>query len=210
MLYLDYMQKRLLIATTNPGKLREYKGLLADLGLQAVSLKEIGISADVEESGNSYQENAELKAKFYAKEAGLPALSDDGGLEIDALDGKPGIHSRRWVGGEGKDEDIIKKMMQIAKDLPESNRKAAFKVAISLALPNGQVWTEIGSVEGIIAQKPLLQLLHGYPYRSFFYLPDIKKYYIEDELSEDEQKRYNHRRKALEKLKPIIKRYVRH
>ena len=95
-------------------------------------------------------------------------------------------------------------MIRVASKLPENNRKAVFKTVISLAFPNGKVWSVTGEIKGIIADKPYLKILKGYPYRSFFYLPQIKKYYHEDQLTEKEQKEYNHRYKAIEKLKPII------
>ena len=140
--------------------------------------------------------------------SGLAAISDDGGLEIDALDGAPGLHSKRWVGKDSTDEKIVSHMIKIAKELPDSNRKAFFRTVISLALPGGKVWSATGEIEGIIAKKPFLKLLKGYPYRSFFYLPQLKKYYHESELTGEEQKLYNHRYKAIQKIKPLIKKYV--
>lgn len=201
------MQK-LLIATTNPGKLQEYKDFLSDLPLQLVSLSEVGIIDNIEESGGTYKENAELKAMFYAKKSGLPALSDDGGLEIAALHGQPGIKSKRWLGEDATEEDLIAHMRKVAKELLDANRKAWFKVVITVALPNGKVWSMPGEVEGIIAREPHRNLLKGYPFRSFFYLPKAKKYYHESELTSDEMKLYNHRWKAVEKLKAIIKKVL--
>ncbi|MEK7517122.1 MAG: non-canonical purine NTP pyrophosphatase [Patescibacteria group bacterium] len=201
------MQK-LLIATTNPGKLREYKDFLSDLPVKLVSLKDIGITDDIEETGKTYKENSKMKAIFYAKKSGLPAISDDGGLEINALSGEPGIKSRRWLGYEASDEDLINHMIKVSKQLPKNNRKATFRLVVSLALPSGKVWSREGKVEGEIAKKPHLKLLHGYPYRSFFYLPHVKKYYHESELTDTEMKKYNHRYIAVNKLKPIIIRVI--
>lgn len=201
------MQK-VLIATTNPGKTREYKQLLSDLPVSVVSLKDVGIDKDVDETGGTYEENAKLKATTYANLSGLPAISDDGGIEIDALGGKPGLHSRRWVGGEGKDEDIIRKMKEVAKELPDNNRRATFNIVVAFALPNGEVWTSKGFVEGIIAREPQYNLLHGYPYRSFFYIPTIKKFYQELELTEEEAQQYNHRLRAVIALKKDIRRIL--
>ena len=203
------MKSKLLIATTNKGKLKEISDFLADLPLEIVSLDDVGITTDVKETGKTYIENSKMKALFYAKKSGLPAIADDGGLEIDALNGAPGMKSRRWVGVNSTDEKIIEHMKKIALELPDNNRKAFFKVVLSFALPNGKVWSVTGEIEGIIAQKPYLKLLIGYPYRSFFYLPKLKKYYHENELTEKEQKLYNHRYKAIQKLKPIIKKVLR-
>lgn len=196
---------KLLIATTNPGKLREYKDFLSDLPVKLASLKNIGITEDIEERGKTYKENSQAKALFYAQKSGLPAISDDGGLEIDALGGAPGIKSRRWLGHEASDEELINHMINVSKKLPENNRKATFRLVVSFAFPNGKVYSKEGKVNGTIAKKPHMKLLHGYPYRSFFYLPEVRKYYHESELTPLEMKRYNHRYKAVSKLKPIIR-----
>jgi len=198
--------KKLLIATTNVGKLKEISSFLSDLPFKIVSLKDVGIDDKVEETGSNYHENSRIKALFYAKKSGLPTISDDGGLEISALDGAPGVKSRRWLGEDSTEEGLITHMLKIAKELPNDNRKAFFKTVISVALPNGKIWSINGSVEGIIAEKPYLKLLKGYPYRSFFYLPKIKKYYHEDQLTKEEEKEYNHRYKAIQKIKQILKR----
>lgn len=201
------MQK-VLIATTNNGKIQELSRLLKDLSVQLVSLKDAGIHVDVEETGTTYEENAELKAKFYANLSGLPAISDDGGLEIAALGGAPGIKSRRWLGYHATDEELIAHMKKVAKELPEQNRNARFYTVVSFALPTGEVWSSEGAVEGIIAREPLLELVQGYPYRSFFYLPQVEKFYHENQLTQEEQKAYNHRYKAIEQLKPIIEKVL--
>jgi XTP/dITP diphosphohydrolase len=201
------MQK-LLIATTNKGKIAEIGNFLSDIPVQLVSLRDVGITEEVIETGKTYEENSKLKALTYAKLSGLPAVSDDGGIEIDALGGEPGVHSKYWAGPEGKDEAIIEKMKKVAQELPDNNREAVFRTIITLALPDGTFWQVEGHVDGIIAKEPLLNLLHGYPYRSFFYLPKIKKYYHESELTGDEEKEYNHRWKAVNKLKPIIKKVL--
>lgn len=200
----------ILIATTNNGKLTELKSFLSDLPVHLVSLSDVGITYDVEETGKTYKENSQKKALFYSKKSGLPAIADDGGLEISALDGAPGVHSRRWLGYVGTDEELIEHMKKVAKELPDSNRRAVFKAVLSFAMPDGKVSSVEGSIEGIIPKKPYIKHLKGYAYRSFFYLPEIQKYYHEDQLSEEEQKLYNHRYKAVQKLKPIIKKYVRY
>ncbi len=208
--------KKLLIATKNQGKLKEISKFLSDIPLTLVSLNDLGISEDFEEKGKTYKENSQNKAIFYAKKSGLPTIADDGGIEIDALGGAPGIHSKRWVGKDSTDEKIIEHMKKVASALPKSNRKAFFKTVVSLALPNEKIFSTTGEIEGVIVRKPLLKLLKGYPYRSFFYLPGIGKYYHENDLSDEEEKLYNHRYKAIKKLIPIIRRelgikiYARH
>ena len=197
--------KKLLIATKNQGKLKEILDFLSDLPLQTVSLSDVGIGDEFEEKGTTYKENSQNKAIFYAKKSGLPAIADDGGIEIDALNGAPGIKSRRWLGHEASDGELVEHMKRIARELPKNNRKAYFRTIVSFSLPNGKVWSSFGEVEGEIVEKPRLKLLKGYPYRSFFYLPKIKKFYHESDLSDKEQKLYNHRYKAIQKLIPIIK-----
>lgn len=230
---------KLLIATKNPGKVREIKKFLSELSgrvisttekdeksfinqnikgdlstiswsrddnsLEIISLVDSNIKEDVEENGKTYKENSQKKALFFAKLTGLPTITDDGGIEISALNNEPGVKTRRWLGFEATDQELIDYMMHISKTLPDDNRTAFFKTVVSFALPNGKVWSEEGEVKGEISKKPYLKLLKGYPYRSFFYLPQIKKYYHENELTREEEKLYNHRYKAIQKLIPIIK-----
>lgn len=204
-------KQTILISTKNQGKLKEIKNFLSDLSVNLVSLSDIGIKEEVEEDGKTYEENSKKKALFYSKKSGLPTIADDGGIEIDALGGGPGIRSKRFFGKNGKDatdEEIIEKMIKISSNLPKNKKGAKFIALITLALPDGRTWSVRGEVLGIISEKPYMKLLHGYPYRSFFYLPEIKKYYHENELTNEEQKSYNHRWKAIEKLKPIILRVI--
>ena len=198
------MQK-ILVATTNPGKLEEIRNFLSDLPLEIVSLRDIGITDDVEENGISYSENSLKKALFYAKKSGLPAISDDGGLEIQALYGAPGVKSKRWLGYEATDNDLASYMTKIATELPDNNRVAFFRTVITFALPDGTNHQTEGFIKGLIAKKPLATILQGFPYRSFFFLPELSKYYHKSDLTEEEMKLYNHRYKAVNKLKPQLK-----
>lgn len=199
---------KLLIATRNVGKVKELTEFLSNLPVQLVSLNDVGITEDIEEDGKTYMENSQKKALFFAKLSGFSAIADDGGLEIDALNGEPGIKSRRWLGHSATDEELIEHLKKVSKELPENNRNAQFKTVVSFALPDGRVWSSTGTVKGIIAKEPLVELSEGYPYRSFFFLPKLKKYYFEQQLSEQEKKLYNHRYKAVAKLKPIIHRVI--
>lgn len=196
--------RKILIATTNIGKLAEIKEYLSDVPVEFVSLADVGITQEVVEDGTTYEYNSQKKAVEYAKLSGLPAISDDGGLEIDALGGLPGVDSKYFGGKDGSDEGIIKKMMEVSAAIPDDNRGAKFIAVLSLALPTGEVWSERSEVALKIAKKPLLKLLKGFPYRSFLIVPPINKYYHESELTVDERKEYNHRYKALMKLKKLI------
>lgn len=201
-------QNKLLIATKNKGKLTEFKEFLKDLPFEIISLADLNIKEDIEEDGKTYQENSQKKALFFTKLTNLPTLADDGGIEISALGGAPGIRSRRWLGFEATDEELINHMLKISKELPDNNRKAVFRTVVSFAMPTGKIWSVEGKVEGIISKKPLLKILKGYPYRSFFFLPKINKFYHESELSKKEERLYNHRYKAITKLKPTIKKQL--
>lgn len=199
--------KKLLIATRNPGKLKELSHFFSDAAVETVSLSDLGITEEIEETGKTYKENSVKKAVFYAKKSGLPTIADDGGIEIDALGGKPGVRSRRYFAKDRKDatdEEITARVGDLIKKLPEEKRGARFKTVVTFALPNGKHFLARGMISGVL-KEPYFKLLKGYPYRSFFYLPKVKKYYHENELSEDEQRLYNHRYKAINKLKPIIK-----
>lgn len=198
------MQK-LLIATHNRGKLAELSKFLSDLPLEILSLDDVGIDEEIEESGKTYEENSQKKALFYAKKSGLPSLSDDGGIEINALNGEPGVQSKYWAKNE---EAIIRKLKKIAKNLPEKNRGAIFKVVISIALPSGKVWSVGDQIEGIITKSSHIKRQIGYPYRSFFYIPKLRKWYHKDQLTDDERRMYNHRYKAIQKLKTIIEKEI--
>jgi len=198
--------KTLLVATTNPGKLAELQEFLSDLPIILVSLKDVGITAHVEETGKTFEENALLKATHYAKDSGLATIADDGGLEIDALDGEPGVNSHRWIhkDREDEDEELIQHALLRLKDVPLEKRGAQLHLVIAFATPDGKTFTSEGAIRGIIPFKDAPYRRKGFPYRSLLYLPKIKKFYNHDELTEEENAKYNHRKIAVEQLKPII------
>lgn len=201
--------KKLLIATTNPGKLAEIKYFLKDLPIELASLASLGISEKVEEDGKTFAENAKKKAVFYCRLSGLPAIADDGGLEIDYLNGEPGVKSRRWINGsETTDEELIKYTLEKLHGVPLKKRGAQLRAVLALALANGNVYTSGGVVRGVLAEKPISARTPGFPFRSLFYLPRIKKFYHHDDLTEEENLKYNHRGKALKKLQKMIRLYM--
>ena len=195
--------KKLLIATTNPGKLREYKELLKGLPLELVSPKDLGIKRKPNENCQTFQENAVKKAKFYSKLTKLPALADDGGLEIDYLKGEPGVKSRRWPGYEATDQGLIDFALKRLEKVPWQKRKAQFRVIIALAIPGKEVLTFEGRKRGIILTKPRGKLIPGYPFRPIFYLPKYGKSFAE--LSFKEEIKIGHRRKPIKKLIQFLK-----
>jgi len=201
--------KTLLVATTNPGKLAELQEFLMDLPITLVGLKDVGITSYVEETGKTFEENAILKATYYAKKSGLPTIADDGGLEIDALDGEPGVNSHRWIhkNREDEDEELIQHALFRLKNIPIEKRGAQLHLVIAFSTPDGNTHTSEGMIRGVIPFEAASYRRKGFPYRSLLYLPELKKFYNHDELTEIENKTYNHRRHAVEIVKPIITKY---
>lgn len=199
------MQK-LLIATTNPGKLAELRLFLRDVPVALVGLPDIGISKGVAETGETFEENALLKAKFYHGQSGLMTLADDGGFEIDALGGEPGVHSHRWKNKdrEDTDEELIAYTLERLRDVPEGKRGAQLRLVLALVTETGTLQTATASVRGIVPVSPANKVTPGFPYRSLLFLPEIGKYYNHDELTPKETEMYNHRKKALDMLIPFI------
>lgn len=199
--------KKLLIATTNPGKLAEIQRFLRDVPLELVSLKDVGITTSIEETGATFEENAILKAKTYAEASGLMTLADDGGFEIDALDGAPGVKSHRWVHSDrdSTDEELIAYTFTRMKDVPEKKRGARLTLVLALVQPGNPVVTTVKeSIRGIVPLEPSTVRHEGFPYRSILYIPELGKFYDHVSFTPEETERYNHRKKALEKLKPIL------
>jgi XTP/dITP diphosphohydrolase len=196
--------KKLLIATGNPGKIREYKEIFRQLKLpvKLVSLKELGIKKKAKETGKTFKENAIIKARLFSGLSNLPTLSDDAGIEIDYLKGEPGVKSRRWLGYELTDEQIIKLALKKLEGVPKSKRSARLKAVIGLNFPPGKkIYTFEGALKGFIAEKPIAKRLKGYPFRSIFIPLNNKKYLGQLNI-------VAHRKKAVEKSLPIIKKYL--
>lgn len=195
------IMKKLLIGTGNPSKVNSYKTMLKNYNLEIVSAKDLNIPAP-EEKGNTFEEEAINKAKYYFEKSGVPTLVDDGGMEIEALGGEPGIKSHRWLGRTMSDDEIISEVMKRMKDVPAEQRACKFSIVLALATPFG-IFTSHGGIEGVIAEKPSEKIIPHYPYRSVTYLPNYKKYWCE--LNEEESTIMDHRKHALEKLEDVFK-----
>ena len=202
--------KKLLIATTNKAKYQDIKNNLKGLKLKIIGLEDIGIKTIPVENGLTFKDNAVIKAKYYMKKSGLPTLSDDGGLEIDALGGEPGVNSHRWVYGscESTDDELIEFTLRKMKGISPVKRGAQLRVVMALALPNEKIYTSQAKIRGIIAQKPSKASLRGYPYRSLFYIPEIKKFYDYNLFTKSEIQKYNHRKQALIIIESKIRKYL--
>ncbi|MGC8779469.1 MAG: XTP/dITP diphosphatase [Anaerolineae bacterium] len=164
------MSRKLLVATHNQGKVREYRELLADLPIQVTYLDEEGIEMEVAETGQTFAENAQLKALTYARASGLWTWADDSGLEVDALGGAPGIRSARYAGDGATDADRYRKLLNALAGVPWDRRTARFRCVVALAIPDGQVRCAEGTCEGVIAFGPTGS--NGFGYDPVFYLPE--------------------------------------
>ena len=191
---------KLLLASSNLGKIREYRLLLGDLGYQIVTLSEQGISKVITESGNTYEQNAEMKATTYAKLSQLITLADDSGLEVDALHGKPGIHSARFAGKNATDTDRVTKLLAMMDDIPWDRRTAHFKCVIAIATPEGKLRLCQDKCRGIIAFEAKGE--NGFGYDPIFHLPELAKTLAELPLELKNQ--LSHRGQAAQRARKIL------
>jgi XTP/dITP diphosphohydrolase len=193
---------RLLVASTNPGKLREYRALLADLGVDLVSPTDLGLTLEVDETGATFVENAVLKARAFAAATDLPALADDSGIEVDALGGFPGVVSARWV--PGSDEDRVIALLARLAGVPPAQRSARFHAVVALAWPDGRLETADGTVEGRIASAP--RGTGGFGYDPVFLVVDggHTGESTMAELPAEEKNRLSHRARALAGLRAAL------
>lgn len=194
--------KKLVVATKNRGKIRELSTALSGLPLQVVPLDHYPNAPDVEETGSTFAENARIKAAAYAEFTGELAIADDSGLEVDALDGAPGVLSSRFAPTTSERNE---KLLDLMRDVPEGERSARFRCAIVVATPAGRSWVVEASVEGEIAT--VAKGDGGFGYDPVFYLPDLDKHMAE--LSESEKNAISHRGKAAAKARELLESLVR-
>ena len=193
------MQK-LLVATGNPGKLREVSQILAGMPFEVVSLGDLGISMEVEETGDTFAENAILKAKAYCDSAGMLTLADDSGLVVDTLDGRPGVRSARY-GGEGlTDPQRVELLLKELEGVPWEERTARFRCVVALAWPEGRLERVEGTVEGIIQYEP--EGNNGFGYDPIFHLP--KRGCTTAQLETSDKNRISHRGQAVNKAAKLL------
>ena len=188
------MVKVIVLATKNEGKVREFQQLLKDFPVEIKNLNDFGPIPEVEEDGTTFDDNAYKKASFTAKVLGLPAIADDSGLVVEALDGAPGVRSARFAGENPTDKENIEKLLHEMEGI--SNRKAAFECVISIAVPSGPALTYEGRCEGEITVKP--EGTSGFGYDPIFYYPEYGKTFAE--ISGEEKNRVSHRGRALQEV----------
>lgn len=195
------MEKRIIFATGNQGKMKEIRMIMEDLGIQVVSMKEAGVKADIVEDGKTFEENAVIKAKTIMEMTGEIVMADDSGLEIDYLDGAPGIYSARFMGEDTsydiKNHALIEKLAGV----PDAERTARFVCSIACALPDGRVLTSYGAMEGIIGYE--IKGANGFGYDPIFFLPEYGC--TSAEITPEQKNELSHRGKALRSMKEQLK-----
>ena len=196
------MSEKFVLATHNPGKLKEMGAILAQFGVEVVSPRDLGLTVDVEETGTTFAENAMLKAKAICAAAKLPAIADDSGLCVDALNGGPGVYSARY-GGEGLD-DKGRYMLLLNSLRGQSTRTAHFTCAIACAFPNGDTLTAEGRCDGAIAYAPMGE--GGFGYDPVFLVPEKAKTF--GQLTAEEKSSISHRGRALQAFAAKLETYL--
>lgn len=196
---------KMILATKNKGKIKEFQALVQGMPIELLSLEDVPDMPDVLEDGCSFQENALKKADAIAKHTGITAIADDSGLEVDALNGAPGIHSARYAGEKATDQENIKKLLKALNGLPMEKRTARFRCVIAVCTPRGRHITTEGTCEGAIALEP--HGFHGFGYDPIFLLPD--RNCTMAELEPGIKNLISHRAMALEKLKDILPAFLK-
>lgn len=195
--------KKILIATTNPAKLKELKSglkIIEKIGIEILTLNDVRVgNKEPIEDGKTFQENAFIKAKFYSDLTNLPVISDDGGLVIPYLNGEPGVNSKRWMGREATDQELIRYTLYNLRGCTGKKRTAYIETCLCFYNPGkNRTIYESEKIKGFIAEKSSGLPTNGYPYRALFIVDKYNKYY--DELTEIEHKQVNHRLIALKRL----------
>ena len=194
------MFKTILAATTNPGKVKEIKEILSCF--EVISLKEAGIDTDVEENGETFSENAYIKASEIAKLTDLPVLADDSGLEVKALGGRPGVYSARYAGSNAPYSEKVKKLIEELDNTPSKERDAQFACAVCLIFPDGKKIEATGvSCPGMLLDEPRGE--NGFGYDPYFYSINHKKTF--SEMTLEEKNEVSHRKAALVALTNKLK-----
>lgn len=192
----------IVVATANQGKAREFRELLQDLDVDIKTLQDFPGLHLPPETGKTFTENATFKARVVAGCTGLPSLGDDSGLEVDFLQGAPGVYSARFAGEPSDDRRNNIKLLELLEGVPWERRIARFRCALALVLPGGATYLAEGTVEGIIALEPRGD--HGFGYDPLFYLPEYGKTLAE--LGEESKNKLSHRARAIRNLWPVLSR----
>lgn len=193
----------LVVATKNPGKLREIREMLGS-EVRLLSLTDFPDVGDIVEDGRTFEANAIKKALAAAHHTGHVSLADDSGLEVDALNGAPGVYSARFAGEEATDEQNNVKLLQLLEDTPDEQRTARFRCVIAVGAPDGSVQTAEGTAEGRILQRP--RGTDGFGYDPLFLVSGLRRTFAE--LPSEEKNRLSHRGRALQSVFPLLSRFL--
>ena len=188
--------KKILLGSKNKGKIQEFQEAFQDSQIEILSLNDFPDCPDAPETGNSFEENASEKALFYQKFTGLPSLADDSGIEVDALDGAPGIYSARYAGEPANDHANNQKLLENLKGIPSEKRTGRFVCVLALAKNGKIVQLSRGTAEGVVLEAPRGE--NGFGYDPLFFVPNLKKTMAE--LSITEKRQISHRGEALRKF----------
>ncbi len=192
---------KIVLATHNKGKIREFQKAFSEIGWEAVPISEVADIEEPEETGSTFEENALQKARYYAKAINLPVLSDDSGIVACALGGRPGIYSARYAGHHGDDEANNQKLVADLATYSGDDRKGYYACVVALAYPDGRALTGEGKCEGII--RDFYQGEGGFGYDPLFFLPQFGKTMAE--ISMEEKNKISHRGRALRNLLEKLK-----
>ena len=198
------MGDKIIFATGNAGKMREIRDILKDMDLEIFSMKEAGIDIDIEENGLTFEENAIIKAKAVSAYTDAIVLADDSGLEIDYLNKEPGIYSARYLGEDTPFSAKSKNLIERLEGVPDGKRTARFVCAIAAVMPDGEVITALGTIEGRIGYREEGE--NGFGYDPIFYVPEYGC--TTAQLSEEQKNRISHRYRALEAMKEELKKRI--
>lgn len=190
------------VATNNQKKLKEIQRILDSFGITAKTLKELGIAVEIEENGTTFEENAVIKAKTIAQLANLPTISDDSGLEVDALSGAPGVYTARFAGENATDDENIDKLLHEMKDVEKNDRTARFVSAVCLYMPDGRHTVCRGTCEGWIGYERIGD--GGFGYDPVFMVDEISY----SQMSPEAKDAISHRGSALRQLKDKIEQFI--
>lgn len=196
---------KIILASNNNGKIKEFREIFKDMDIELVPMKEAGIDVDIEESGETFEENSLIKARTVCKLSGCITIADDSGLEVDYLGGQPGVYSARFMGHDTSYDIKNKAIIDKLKGVSGKDRSARFVAVIAAVFPDGRELVTRGTMEGIIGQEPLGE--NGFGYDPILFLPEYNK--SSAELAPEEKNKISHRGKALEKMKAALEEAIK-
>ena len=196
---------KIILASNNNGKIKEFREIFKEMDIELVPMKEAGIDVDIEENGETFEENSLIKARTVCKLSGCITIADDSGLEVDYLGGQPGVYSARFMGHDTSYDIKNKAIIDKLKGVSGKDRSARFVAVIAAVFPDGRELVTRGTMEGIIGQEPLGE--NGFGYDPILFLPEYNK--SSAELAPEEKNKISHRGKALEKMKAALEEAIK-